>query len=80
MDLSFIAYKKATEMVSQAENLLKKLTVHKGSVVTFNSDPSIYETLSGFSSLGNIECAEIQPEKANAGHSSLRPNHFTIFE
>ncbi|KAH3844696.1 hypothetical protein DPMN_086957 [Dreissena polymorpha] len=63
-DLSFIAYQKALEMVSQAENLLKTLIVHRYSVVTFNSNPSIYGTLSGFLSLGNIECAEIQPEKS----------------
>ncbi|KAH3832246.1 hypothetical protein DPMN_105527 [Dreissena polymorpha] len=62
-DVTFIAHQRASEMVSHADSILKELTVHRSTVVTFKSNPSIDETLSGFRCLRDIKCDEKQPDK-----------------
>ncbi|KAH3832252.1 hypothetical protein DPMN_105533, partial [Dreissena polymorpha] len=77
-DLSFIAYQRASEMVSHADNILKELTVHRSTVVTFKSNPSIDETLSGFRCLGDIKCAEKQLE--NNKNTILKCSNKSLYD
>ncbi|KAH3844742.1 hypothetical protein DPMN_087004 [Dreissena polymorpha] len=77
-DLSFIAYQKGLEMGSQAETVLKELTVNKSPSVAFHKIPGIEQTLSDFSTLGKIERVETQGNEIVLEQKSKYPHDIRI--
>ncbi|WAR26821.1 TRI33-like protein, partial [Mya arenaria] len=53
---SYIAYKKCTDKMREAESLLKQLSVNPNKSPAFCGDPRIEKFLSGLNSLGKILC------------------------